>query len=154
MPKGVYPHKHIVPKTYDAKFVDRVAHLYYGKEMSQVEVAEALGVTQKVIWKLMKNHHLPKRPRVKRNQVGPANASWKGDQAQYQALHIRVQVARGAPKYCSTCGRTDDIRYEWANLTGRYDDVDDYARMCVSCHRKFDKRRRELTGERTSPKGG
>jgi hypothetical protein len=40
-------------------------------------------------------------------------------------------------------------RYEWANLTGRYDDVKDYARMCISCHRKYDKKRRELTNKPT-----
>ena len=33
-----------------------------------------------------------------------------------------------------------------------YADVDDYARMCVSCHRHFDAARRRLTGRRTSPK--
>ena len=27
-----------------------------------------------------------------------------------------------------------------------------YARMCVSCHRKFDAARRALTGRRTSPR--
>ena len=49
------------------------------------------------------------------------------------------------------CAATEG-RMEWANLTGEYQDVTDYARMCVSCHRKFDAARRALTGRRTSPR--
>jgi len=40
-------------------------------------------------------------------------------------------------------------RYEWCNLTGKYEDIMDYARMCIPCHRKYDKKRRELTGNNT-----
>jgi hypothetical protein len=151
MPKGVYPHKHIVPKIYDDDLVDRVATLYYGGEMSQAEIAAELGLTQKVIWKLMRNHHLPTRKRAKRDQRGEKNSWWKGADAKYEALHIRVQVARGTPHVCSVCDCRDNVRYEWANLTGDYNDVNDYARMCVPCHRKFDNNRRSISGERTSP---
>jgi hypothetical protein len=76
---------------------------------------------------------------------------WRGDAAKYQALHIRVEAARGKPQHCSECGATKPGRYEWANLTGDYADVNDYARMCVSCHRRYDAARRAATGERTSP---
>jgi hypothetical protein len=75
-------------------------------------------------------------------QVGPANPAWKPD-AGYQALHIRVYRARGRPVPCSVCGTSSRRRtFDWANLTGRYDDVSDYAAMCRSCHRLFDNRRR------------
>ena len=92
-----------------------------------------------------------RRVAAKRDQAGAANHMWRGDEAGYQALHLRVEAARGKPHECSKCGSTEG-RMEWANLTGNYADVDDYARMCVSCHRNFDAARRRLTGRRTSPK--
>jgi len=135
--------------------VEAVKNLYYDKQMSQVEVAQELGVTNKVIWKLMVNHQLATRPQVKRNQFGTNNTSWRGDNARYEALHVRVNVSRGKPKLCVRCGETDPAaRYEWANLTGEYTNVNDYERMCVACHRKFDAKRRLETGERTSPTRG
>ena len=33
-----------------------------------------------------------------------------------------------------------DKNYDWANLTGHYDDPNDYKRMCRSCHWKYDER--------------
>lgn len=143
MPKGVYPHTHIKPKVYPTAMVEQVRELYYNRGMTQDEIGEVLGVTQRVVWRLMRNHQMPTREQVKRDQRGPANTTWKGDQAGYQALHVRVAVARGKPKRCERCGTTDPRkRYEWANLTGQYDDVNDYERMCVSCHRAFDAARR------------
>lgn len=29
-------------------------------------------------------------------------------------------------------------KYQWANLTGDYMNPDDYAQMCITCHRRFD----------------
>lgn len=41
---------------------------------------------------------------------------------------------------CEICGTTDaDKSYDWANLTGKYDDPSDYKRMCRSCHAKQDR---------------
>lgn len=123
-----------------------IARLYHGKGMSQHEVAERLGVSQKVIHKAMRRHAIASRPAAKRNQRGARNHMWKGDKAGYQALHARVQNARGTPSLCSVCGRDDDgTIYDWANLTGDYTDVDDYARMCRSCHHRFDGRAANLS---------
>ena len=95
--------------------------------------------------------HLPeRRAAARRDQRTHANHMWKGDDAGYQALHLRVQAARGKPSLCERCGATDG-RFEWANLTGHYENVNDYARMCVACHRRFDADRRATTGQRTSP---
>jgi hypothetical protein len=152
MPKGVYPHTHIKPKVYSAEMVERVWELYHGQGMSQVEVATELGVTLKVIYRLMVNHGIPRRPQIKRNQRGERNSSWKGAQAGYQALHLRVEAARSAPQVCVACGSANpERRYEWANLTGAYEKIADYIRLCVPCHRRFDAHRRAVTGERTSP---
>lgn len=151
MPKGVYPHTHIKPKVYPPVLVARVEEMY-GSGMTQAEIAAAVGLTQKVIWKLMKNHGLHARVAAKRDQAGEKNHMWRGETAQYQALHLRVEATRGKPSECSRCGTTDPhLRYEWANLTGRYDDTADYERMCVSCHRRYDIARRAATGEPTSP---
>jgi len=73
------------------------------------------------------------------DQRGSKNPSWKGEDVGYKAMHARVAAVRGKPKRCEVCG-TDDPgkRYEWANLTGRYDDPEDYKRMCARCHKRHD----------------
>jgi hypothetical protein len=69
------------------------------------------------------------------------NQAWRGVEASYSSKHRRVYNHRGKPDHCSRCGRTDPHRYEWANLTGDYDDINDYAMMCKPCHRAFDQER-------------
>jgi hypothetical protein len=151
MPKGVYPHTHIKPKVYSAELVERVRSLY-AEGRTQAEIAAEVGSTQKVIWRLMANHSIGARVAAKREQAGAANHMWSGDEAGYQALHLRVETARGKPTECQRCGLIDPAsRYEWANLTGNYQDIEDYERMCVSCHRRYDAQRRAVTGEPTSP---
>lgn len=152
MPKGVYDHKHIKPKVYPAEMVAAVRELYDGG-MTIREVADALGSTQKVIYRLMTNHNIPRRTPAKRHQAGPANHMWRGADAGYQALHLRVAAERGKPSHCEWCGATKG-RFEWANLTGDYVDVLDYERLCASCHRFYDAARRRTTGRRTMPAVG
>lgn len=75
--------------------------------------------------------------------TGPANSGWKGDEASYSAFHHRVEMRYGRPSRCRQCGTEDSsVTYDWANLTGHYEDPDDYMRMCRSCHRLFDASRR------------
>jgi len=71
---------------------------------------------------------------------GDANWIWKGESASYKAKHHRVQRLRGRADSC-VWGCKDDFRYEWANLTGNYDDPYDFAAMCVLCHRRYDRAR-------------
>jgi len=144
MPKGVYVRTKSLAKTYPQELVDKV-RLLYGAGKTQAEVAVALGLTQKVIYSLMRRHGLPARPAIKRNQRGRMNTGWKGDQAGYQALHLRVYRARGRPTTCSMCGTTDPTKtYDWANLTGNYQDIADFAPMCRSCHWRYDGRVQNL----------
>lgn len=90
--------------------------------------------------------YLPeRRTAAKRDQRGPANHMWRGDEAGYAALHLRVAAERGQPSECSWCGATDG-RFEWANLSGLYEDISDYERLCASCHRTYDAARRRETG--------
>lgn len=58
--------------------IDEVKRLYYDENMSQVEVAKILGVSQKIVYNFMKRHGLKARKAVKRNQLGENNSSWKG----------------------------------------------------------------------------
>jgi predicted ArsR family transcriptional regulator len=50
----------------------------YESGHTQAEIAEALGVTQKVVWRFMKNHGIKARVAAKRDQRGEKNAYWKG----------------------------------------------------------------------------
>lgn len=153
MPKGVYPHLHIKPKKYPDELVERVRTLY-ASGRTQTEIAAELRTSQKAIWRVMRNHDIATRTAAPRDQRGSANAYWRGGDATYAAFHKRVEVERGKPAKCSSCDTTEPQRYEWANLTGHYDDVNDYIRLCTPCHRRFDGRRREVTGRPTSPRGG
>lgn len=57
----------------------------------------------------------------------------------YSSGHKKISQLKGQPKKCEKCGTEDiNLRYEWANLTGNYNDIDDYRRMCQPCHIKFD----------------
>lgn len=121
---------------------DELENLYHNDFMSQSEIAEKYGVTQKIVWRWFRDLNIKSRKPYKRNQKGSKNDSWKGENATYAALHYRVEAKRGKPNFCEACGIIDKSkRYEWANLTGNYTDVMDYSRMCVPCHRKYDKNR-------------
>lgn len=64
---------------------------------------------------------------------------WKGDNIGYRAKHLWVIKWKGKPKKCENCGTEDARKYEWANIDHSYRRIlDDYIRMCTSCHRKYD----------------
>ena len=64
------------------------------------------------------------------------HGQWKGDTASYCAIHNWVRRWYGTPKECSHCGTTKAKKFEWANKSGKYKrDINDYARLCTSCHR-------------------
>lgn len=111
----------------------------YEQGFTQDEIAELMGVSQKAIWGAMRRIGVKSRVAAKRYQVGEANDSWKGVNANYKTSHARVASFRGKPKRCDVCGTTDPTKtYQWANLTKRYHDPFDYKRMCKSCHATFD----------------
>lgn len=154
VPKGIYDREasRWEPRSrdYPPELVQRVRELYESG-MTIREVQEVIGSGVKV-QRLMTRCGIPRRPTIKRNQNGPQNSYWKGDEASYAALHLRVVVARGRPTLCDRCGQDDpDARYEWANVSGDYHDIAGYERMCVPCHRPFDAARRRETGESTRP---
>lgn len=121
---------------------DILENLYHTEMLSQEEIGVKYNTTQKVVYSWFKKLGIKSRIPFKRNQFGEKNASWKGNKATYSTLHFRVEKSRGKPCICMACGTQEAKRYEWCNLTGRYEDVMDYMRMCVPCHRKYDKNRK------------
>lgn len=137
-----YTAKQIPPK-------EELEKLYNESQMTQKEIGKQYNTSQKVVFSWFKKLGIKSRIPYKRNQLGENNSYWKGSEATYAALHYRVESKRGKPHFCEACGTMDATRYEWANLTGRYDDIMDYSRMCVSCHRKYDRKRRIETNKPT-----
>lgn len=131
----------------------------YRNGMTQKEVAEEMSLTQKIVWRCLRDACERCRPDAPRNQRAESNNNWKGNKATYKAFHYRMNALKGKPIVCEVCGTTNPQKtYDWANLTGRYDDPNDYKRMCRSCHWKYDKKHlnwKGATGGRPSPtKGG
>lgn len=112
------------PRTYPAELIAAVQDMYLNKGMTVAEVQAALPPGYKA-QRIIERHVPVRRPAAKRHQSGTANHMWKGDDAGYSALHLRVYAARGRPTACSRCGTTDSD-LEWANLTGHYEDINDY----------------------------
>lgn len=76
---------------------------------------------------------------------------WKGDKVGYYALHAWVRRNLGTPSECSECGFTSDNRrqFHWANISHEYKrDLDDWARLCVMCHKAYDSNKLILMQER------
>jgi hypothetical protein len=143
MPKGIYARKPRSLKQYPAAMVSRVRELYQDRKQTISEIAAELGVSYKVVWRLMEHHDIARRVAAKRDQRGEKNHQWKAESATYTAFHHRVESLRGKPCYCEVCGTSDErYAYDWANLTGNYPDPSDYKRMCRSCHRQYDAKQR------------
>lgn len=74
----------------------------YESGMSQVEIGECLGVSQKVVWRFMKNNGIKARTAAKRNQYGENNDSWRGGKIVDEAGYTLIQC-KGHPR-ASKCG--------------------------------------------------
>lgn len=77
-----------------------------------------------------------------KNLSGENSPTWKGEDTGYGPKHSWIKRMKGAPKECKHCGSTDksERSYHWANIDHKYSrNPDDYIRLCVSCHDKYDK---------------
>ena len=76
----------------------------------------------------------------KHRLTGEKSNVWKGDKADYTSKHQDITRKFGKPKKCEVCGTDDpNKKYEWANKDHKYSrNKEDYIRMCVKCHRKYD----------------
>lgn len=67
--------------------------------------------------------------------------AWKGNNVGYVALHTWVKRKLGKPTVCAMCGIEEFNPYKihWANISGEYKrDLNDWIRLCASCHHKID----------------
>lgn len=69
----------------------------YERGMTQSEIADVLGTTQKVIWKRMKENGYEARVAAKRDQRGEKNDSWKGGRTKDSRGYVLVKV-QGHPR--------------------------------------------------------
>jgi hypothetical protein len=73
---------------------------------------------------------------IKKDNESP---NWKGSNVGKSALHQWVQKHKGNPKQCEHCKTTKAKQYDWANISQEYRrDLDDFIRLCRSCHAKYD----------------
>src|SRR3990167_554672 len=65
---------------------------------------------------------------------------WKSEHAGKGAKHAFVARHKGKPNKCEHCGSASKKRiYDWANVDHKYSrNLNDYIRLCRSCHRKYD----------------
>ena len=125
------------------QFVAKLCVLH-GLGWSQRKIATYLGGSRAGIRGAMARLGLAPRAHWDRPYpAGDRHPRWVGSRAEYRACHDRVRAVRGAPSQCEECRTTDKGKtYEWANQSGKFYDPADYRRLCRSCHRKFDHRRR------------
>lgn len=78
------------------------------------------------------NHHL-------RGKTGPANHNWRGGAADYFTTHEWMNRYYPRAGICEECGE-DGRRTEYASLTAPdyTRNREDYAELCVPCHRRLD----------------
>ncbi len=72
---------------------------------------------------------------------GELNPNWKGNKVGYSGLHKWVVQQLGVPEICELCGKIGlkNHKIHWANKSHKYlRKLDDWIRLCVSCHRKYD----------------
>ena len=70
---------------------------------------------------------------------GSEHLNWKGNNVGKTAVHRWIERWKGKPMKCDNCGTEKAKKYEWANINHKYHRIlEDYIRMCTSCHRKYD----------------
>lgn len=115
--------------------------------MGSWKIGKLFGVSQKLVLKWLRDNDIELRTLsevsvITRNGFKNAEGhwNWKGDKVGYQSLHTWVRKHKGTPQSCDFCGTTDKRKYEWANKDHKYSrNLDDWFRLCTSCHRKYDK---------------
>ena len=76
--------------------LDKVKEMY-ASGMTQVEIAHELGVSQKVVWRFMKNNGIKARAAAKRDQRRDKNSSWKGGRTKTEQGYVHIK-AEGHPR--------------------------------------------------------
>lgn len=65
---------------------------------------------------------------------------WRGDQVGYGGVHQWLYKTLGKARECHHCGNPEAVKYEWANVSGKYlRTLEDWKQLCGSCHTLFDR---------------
>ena len=66
---------------------------------------------------------------------------FKGKNVKYVSLHCWISRKLGKPEKCEHCDKNGltGKKIHWANISHVYKrDLNDWLRLCVSCHKKYD----------------
>lgn len=83
------------------------------------------------------------KEKISKAQSGKNGFHWKGDDVGYSGLHKWVRKVLGRPTICEHCKRSGltGKQIHWANKSREYKrKKDDWIRLCVKCHKKYDKK--------------
>ena len=73
------------------------------------------------------------------DSYGKNHPFYKGDKVGYTGLHNWVRNKLGSPSRCEFCGTLKAKKFEWCNKDHKYKrNLNDWLRLCTSCHRKYD----------------
>lgn len=108
-----------------------------GKSLS--EITKVLPISITGAWKVLKMYGV--KLRTYQSPSREKHWNWKGDKAGYGAIHGFINRAKGKPNKCDNpnCEGKSKV-FEWANINGhKYTrNIEDYIRLCRSCHRRMD----------------
>lgn len=96
---------------------------------------------------LRKGKKNPFLAKFNRSRHGKINPKWKGDSVEYRGLHLWIERTLGKSQACQHCPKAHltGHKIHWANRSGKYlRDVNDWLRLCVKCHREFDRKKGRL----------
>ena len=87
---------------------------------------------------------------------GKKNSYWKGDKAGYGAMHGFARRNFGRPSLCEMCGTASRKFYHWAAKNHEKGGHlrEDWLRLCVPCHCKYDGKTGKPRSEETKRKIG
>ena len=151
MPKGVYKHnkgripwnKGLSKKNGDILSYGRPRSKETCRRISESQKGKIISEeTRRKLSLISKGkHYSPNTELKKGHRTAGAKANWKGDKVSYSGAHHWIALHRGSPHYCEHCKKSNlrHRQYNWANISGEYKrDLNDYIRLCVECHRKYD----------------
>ena len=85
-----------------------------------------------------------KMSKFQKRKFGKENNSWKGNKVGRVALHQYIRKYKPEPEYCTICNQYGK-KLECCSIDHTYTrNSDDYISLCNSCHKLFDKCRKEL----------
>lgn len=90
--------------------------------------------------KYIKGHYIlseEERRKISISKLGENNASWKGDDVGYEALHDWVIKQFPKTEFCMICRKVPP--YDLANITGIYNrERKNWGWFCRKCHVEYD----------------